>query len=75
MMINDNGHDGVHDHTQNCEMTDFHIDIEEKVEDSFLRKRSLQGAENKTQKKTLDRNTAAPPTVTVANSRIFKLFG
>ena len=48
MMINDNGHDGVHDHTQNCEMTDFHIDIEEKVEDSFLRKRSLQGAQIKT---------------------------
>ena len=49
MMINDKGHDGVHDHTQNCEMTGFHIDIEENDEDSFLRKRSLQGAKIKTQ--------------------------
>ena len=75
----DNSRDGVHDHTQNCEMSDFHIWILKKMLrnklDPFLRKRSLQGAENKTQKKTLDRNTAAPPTVTVANSRIFKLFG
>lgn len=35
MMINDNGHDGVHDHTQNCEMTDFHIDIEKNVEEQI----------------------------------------
>ena len=43
--------------------------------DPFLRKISLQGAQIKTQWKFLDRNTSAPPTVTVANSRIFKLFG
>ena len=41
----DNSRDGVHDHTQNCEMSDFHIWILKKMLrnklDPFLRKRSL----------------------------------
>ena len=31
----DYGDDGVYDHTQNCEMSDFHMDIEENVEEQI----------------------------------------
>ena len=31
----DYGDDGVYDHTQNCEMSDFYMDIEENVEEQI----------------------------------------